>query len=269
MMSVARELSSRFIEELEQEALAFVLSARDISVPLFCSSLDIELKEDKTPVTEADRRIEEAFRTLITKKFPGHSVLGEEAGEQGSSEFQWIIDPIDGTQSFVNGIPTFGTMIALEFRGAPVLGIIDHPILKRCHHAAYGRGSFVNKERVIISDSVPADISRQIICLANRAGFESSGRGDLFDKLARTFTYIRVYYDCFGLTAAVHGHAGAMCEANVPVWDLAPCRILVEEAGGKYQALDLGAPPERKLRSAVFGKPSVVSMVSSLLAAAG
>lgn len=116
-----------------QFARSFIAQSRQLVLELWeHSNLEMTLKRDNSPVTMLDRRIETDFREAIDKRFPSHCVLGEEFGLSGSNqEFTWVIDPIDGTQSLVNGTPTFGTFLALLHENEPVLGVVDIPVLAR------------------------------------------------------------------------------------------------------------------------------------------
>src|SRR5216684_2509808 len=113
--------------------------------PYFRQPLAVEDKPDLSPVTAADRAAEAAMRHLIAERFPAHGIFGEEFGrEREEAEFTWVLDPIDGTKSFISGVPLFGTLIALAYRGRPILGIIDQPILRERWIGASGRPTILN-----------------------------------------------------------------------------------------------------------------------------
>lgn len=256
-----KHLPASFVEQAYSFTRQAVQSARRVFLDLQAGKCSSQQKADRSLVTEADKRVESLYVELILKHYPNHGIFAEEGGHSNSdSEFQWIIDPLDGTQSFVHGIPTYGSMLALWYQGWPLTGVIDHPGLNLGYHGAFEFGTWCNGERVSIPDSASPQIDyNEIILVSSRAQFELSGDLPMFDRLLSQHRHCRIYYDCFGLSRAIHGQAGAMLEINVPVWDLGPCRILVEEAGGKYCGFTTSAHSATgELYSAIFGKPRVV-----------
>jgi len=128
--------------------------AGKISLEHFLKDIEFETKSDNTPVTIADRLAEEYIRQRIQDRYPSHSLLGEEAGEtKGDSSFRWIIDPIDGTQSFIRGVPQYTVLIALEHEGVPKVGVIHNPPLKETVSAATGIGAFYNGKSCQVSST--------------------------------------------------------------------------------------------------------------------
>ena len=120
-------------------------NAGKVTMKYFLKEFEVDRKEDETPVTIADRQTEEYVRSRIEERFPEHGIIGEEDGESDSdSPFRWVIDPIDGTQSFIRGVPLYTVLLALEYNGVPVVGIINNPPLQETVSAATGLGAFYN-----------------------------------------------------------------------------------------------------------------------------
>ena len=140
------------LEELTGVARRAAEVAGEIVMPLYEQRLTVELKADGTPVTEADRRAEEAMRELFARETPGFGVLGEEEGESpGDGRHRWVIDPIDGTKSFIHHVPLFGTLVALERDGEPVVGVVACPAVSETAWASRGGGAFLNGEPARVS----------------------------------------------------------------------------------------------------------------------
>ena len=222
-------------------------------------------KTDESIVTELDRKIETTIRSNIKTTFPKHGIVGEELPvHQQHAEYQWIIDPIDGTQEFVNGSPLFGFIICLQYFGIPVLGIIDHPLLALCCKAVLGQGTFANGLPIQMHQT---HISRQSIVMPARADFMKHDNEELlFNKISREFSNYRTYRSCYGHTSTLLGHTCMTIEHDVHIWDIEATRVLIEEAGGRYKILR-----KKKLSSGeyvysiVFGEAKVIEQAFILL----
>ncbi|MEZ0372330.1 MAG: inositol monophosphatase [Candidatus Sericytochromatia bacterium] len=244
-------------------ALEIVAEARQITLAKMAAGFETWTKPDTSYVTEADLAVEELLRSRLSARFPEHGILGEEFGATDpNAEFQWLIDPIDGTLSFTHGIPLFGTIVALHRQGQPLLGIIDHAGLQQCYWAAAGQGAFCNGVRFQIRDAAAVDFSREIISLCDRNQFIKAGKAEVFDQLVLAHPYTRIYSDCFGHTLAARGAIGAAVDYGLHAWDLAASQVLLEEAGGKYLELDM---PGTHLSGVILGKPPVVDRIRALL----
>jgi fructose-1,6-bisphosphatase/inositol monophosphatase family enzyme len=258
------------IERYHAAALELADEARRIIAPAARTAQAVEAKADASPVTAVDRAVEQRLRELLGRWFPDHGVIGEEyPATRPDSPLQWIIDPIDGTEEFIHGIPTFGTMLALHHRGVGVVGVIDHPVLDLRVHAAAGRGAYRNGDRIHLDDGAGVGRPRAVrLVLSARLNFTRHvDEGHLFEALTRTYPNHRIYRAAYAHTAVVSGAADVMVDMHNHVWDLAPSQVLVEEAGGRYQvvrrfAMDEGGP----LISAVFGRPAAVEQVLPLFA---
>src|SRR6185295_14285879 len=136
-------LPTRDIERFRDCALELADAARDRLRVLHASGLEVKRKADGSYVTSADVEVEQRLRAIIERRFPDHGIIGEELPARApQAEFQWILDPIDGTEDFVQHMPTFGTIIGLHYRGEPVVGVTDVPLLNLRAHAAFGLGAF-------------------------------------------------------------------------------------------------------------------------------
>jgi len=238
-------------------ALAAVVQSREIIQTAFAAQTNVEFKSDGSVLTETDLAVERLLRGLIEETYPTHTIIGEEYdSKRQSSVYEWTIDPIDGTQNFATGLPTFSTLISLRRDGRSVLGVIDHPALGICYHAAEGLGAYCNGKRISIGDA-RSDYS--IIATSTRGNYQRTGQEQLFDKLLEAYPDTRIYYDSFPYGHVAQGHISAMVEFNLKLWDLSPVEVLIREAGGVYlplQSVERANGPT--LISAIFGNPDLV-----------
>jgi myo-inositol-1(or 4)-monophosphatase len=225
------------------------------------SGFAVKTKPDKSFVTDVDIQVEEYIRRKLQQAYPSHSILGEELSfENQRSDFLWVIDPIDGTNSFKNKIPLFGTMVCLCYHGNPVAGVIDLPGTDQFYSGALGLGTRCNGQKIELTDLPSIDlIEDEILSVGERIQFVKAGKARFFDRLMRSHGHVRTYCDCFGHSLAVSGSVGGMADFDLRLWDLLATKILIEEAGGKFIFLE---PPnelhiDRKY-NVIFGKPKVV-----------
>ncbi|KQT58036.1 histidinol phosphate phosphatase [Methylobacterium sp. Leaf456] len=216
---------------MHPELVTFALHLADLVRPLarahFRTPLTVEAKADASPVTEADRGIEALLRAEIRRTYPSHGILGEEEGGDLRAARTWVIDPIDGTKSFVTGLPLFGTLIALAEAGRPVLGVIDMPILGELWHGTSGRAWF---------GEIPAKASRRrlsdariFIASPDRfAGEDAAAVARLSERAA-----LRRYGgDCYAYGLLASGHCDLVVEAGLAIYDVFALVPVVEGAGG-------------------------------------
>ena len=256
------------VERYHAAAVELADEARRIVGPALERGFDVETKPDASLVTDVDRAVERRLRELIGRWFPDHGVIGEEyPPTHAESAFQWILDPIDGTEEFVHGIPTFGTMLALHHRGVPLVGVIDHPALDLMVNAGVGLGTARNGRRIRLTDApVNARPEGVRLVLSARLNFTRHvDEGHLFEALTRAYPNHRIYRAAYAHTAVVTGAADAMVDMHNRVWDLAPSQVLVEEAGGRYEVVrDFRAADGGRVLSAVFGQPALVDRLVAL-----
>ncbi len=208
----------------------------------------VETKPDRSFVTEADRAIETLVRNQILEAFPGDGIVGEEFGERrGTSGFRWFIDPIDGTHNYMRGIPVFATLLAAEMDGQLELGVVSAPELRRRWFAWRGGGAWVvgrsesgwdmdGAQRLQVSRI--GRIEEAQVVYSSPYDVEASGHLPGFrDTLSRAWRD-RGFGDFWGYTMVAEGCAEAMIEVGMHSWDLAPVRLLVEEAGGTLTDFD-------------------------------
>ena len=193
------------------------------------ADLRVETKLDLSPVTEADKAIEQALRERIAAERPGDSVLGEEQGSSGEGGRRWILDPIDGTRNYSRGIPIFATQIALEVDGEVELGLISAPALGHRWWAERGKGAFRDGKQIRVSQ-VNA-IENAVVSVEL-----SEGTGRLAPLVARAW-HARSFGDFWQHMLVAEGCADVAIDPVVKIWDCAPLKIIVEEAGGKFTDL--------------------------------
>lgn len=207
--------------------------ASEIPLSYFRQAILIEMKENMTPVTIADKKTEEFIRKELRTSFPNFGIIGEEFGQEGTDkEYVWTIDPIDGTRSFIRGIPLFGTLLSLLEHGQPIVGIMVLPALEETYSAARGMGTRCNGNKLHVS--AIRKINASNISCGDTYCFEDSNKTHVLKKLIDNAEAVRGYTDCFGHSLVMRGAMDAMVDPVVNLWDVAPLACLVEEAGGTY-----------------------------------
>ncbi len=221
------------LKELLDFAVEIARKAGAITSGHYQGSFVAERKADNSFVTMADREVEVYLRTRIAEAFPEDSILGEEDGEQsGSSNHRWILDPIDGTYSFVHGVPLYGVLIGLEFDGESVLGVVNLPALGELIYAARGLGCVWNGDPAHVSATRSLD---QALLLSTDFGVcEQYGFGPAAEALQRQVHARRTWGDAYGHMLVATGRADIMLDPVMNVWDCAPLLPILEEAGGTF-----------------------------------
>ena len=226
---------SAYREETEL-ALRMASEAGKIILSYFQTAIQVETKADKSPVTIADRKSEEALRNLMEKHTPGYGIIGEEFGTQsGRVDREWVIDPIDGTKAFIHGVPLFGTLLALLEGGKPVLGVISLPALGHVMHASFGGGCHLDGKPCRVSAA--ARIEDSLLLDGSIGTMERLGHGPTWAALRTRAKLHRGWGDCYGHFLVSAGRAEAMVDPIVSVWDVAPMAVILPEAGGRFTAL--------------------------------
>jgi histidinol-phosphatase len=238
-------------------------------------AFEVKVKDDGSPVTSADLAVEARLRALTLAAFPEHGQLGEEfPPHKPEAEFRWVFDPVDGTEDFVHRVPTFGSIIGLFYRGEPVVGVIEIPMLEERVHAAYGLGALRDSptggnERLRLADFDPKTPAMTVRVMSSaRANFVRRREdGARFDALAREYPNLRIYRSCYMHLCAATGQADATVDYGNPLWDIAAARIVVEEAGGEFRVVDSYDLDGERMYNSVFGRPALVAKIAKLLRA--
>lgn len=229
MSKTSTTMKSENVKDLLDVAVNAAYLAGRRTLAYFNAGVEVEIKQDETPVTRADREAEQVIRAAIQKHFPTHSILGEEYGSTaGDAKYRWIIDPIDGTKSFVRGVPLYGTLIGIEVDGVPTVGVIYLPALDEMVYAASGHGAFWNGRRARVS-TVTKLSDAGILCSDEKM---SRDRSDAYANILKQAKFSRSWGDCYGYVLVATGRAEAMIDPVMNPWDCAPCLPILQEAGG-------------------------------------
>jgi histidinol phosphatase-like enzyme (inositol monophosphatase family) len=221
------------LRDLLDFAVDMAWRAGKVTLEYFQTRTSIELKPDQSVVTAADRRTEEVVRQLIRSRFPDHGIVGEEYGtEITGADYTWIIDPIDGTQSFVHGVPLYGVLIGLEYKNETLLGVINCPAADDMVFAARGEGCYWNGRRASVSDTVNLD--EALVTTSGVEYFQKVGRLEAWQRLTAQTARYRTWGDCYGYALVATGRAEAMIDPIMHVWDCAPLLPIITEAGGMF-----------------------------------
>lgn len=204
----------------------------------FQQAIRVERKGDDSPVTIADREAEQLARERISQSFPNDAILGEEFGEvAGTSGYRWIIDPIDGTKSFITGVPLYSTLLGLEHSGRSVAGVIYIPALDEGVHAARGAGAWYSAKGC---PEVPARVSQRtrladsIFLTSQVDSYAKRGAASVYRTLEQGAYITRTWGDGYGYLLVATGRADVMVDPYMYLWDAASLQPILEEAGGTY-----------------------------------
>jgi histidinol-phosphatase len=221
-------------------ALDAAAAASKIALSLYRQNLEIRIKEDKSPVTEADVRCEVAIREILESRFPSYGFYGEETGarDQGAENL-WLVDPIDGTKAFVREYPFFSTQIALMRAGEIVLGVSSAPVYGELAHAERGFGAYLNGRQISVSRT--SAIGAAALSSGNLKSLASGRLWPRYGRLVAAVNRIRGYGDFLHYHLLAAGKIDAVVESDVNILDIAACSAIVAEAGGRFTELD-GAP---------------------------
>ena len=233
-MSFARFAGSKvFVDLTPHRAFLTELAMQsgDFIRPFFASpSLVVETKSDATPVTLADRGAEELMRRLIREKYPTHGIVGEEYGsERTDAEWVWVLDPVDGTKAFAAACPLFGTLIALQHRGQPLLGAIHQPVL---HQLVIGDGRTTTLNGRPVRTRATRRLEEATLLTSDPLNPARYQNGAAFAALAARAKLVRTWGDCYGYLLVATGWADVMCDPILSPWDLAALIPVIRGAGG-------------------------------------
>jgi len=200
--------------------------------------LQVDRKADDSPVTIADRNSELHLRQRIAEAFPHDAILGEEFPERpGSSGFRWVLDPIDGTKSFIHGVPLYGTLVGVETAGESVAGVIHMPALDECAYAAVGQGAWyvaAGKAPQRCHVSQCRQLSEGLFLTSEVRNFTAIGRRAVYDKLEESTRLGRTWGDCYAYLMVAIGRAEVAIDPLMNPWDAVALIPVIEEAGGTY-----------------------------------
>jgi histidinol-phosphatase len=212
-------------------------AAARVALPHFERGVRVETKSDDTPVTAADRDCEAAILAILHTALPRASVLSEECGARiGDPRTRWIVDPLDGTRGFSRGGTFWGPLIALEHEGEVVAGALGLPVHGEIYFGARGLGTFRNGTPVRVSNI--RDWSQATLSLGELRRMLALPRAPSIAELIRTSASTRSFGDVAATAMVLSGRAEAWLEAGVKTWDIAPSKVLIEEAGGRFTAFD-------------------------------
>ena len=218
------------LDQCLELALRLADAAGEAIRPYFRQPLTVDDKPDLTPVTAADRAAEQAMRSLIESRFPEHGIIGEEFGRsRDNAEFVWTLDPIDGTKSFISGVPLFGTLIALTRAGRPILGIIDQPISRERWIGVVGRPTTLNGAAVRCR-TCPALAGATLF--ATTPDMFKSGDAVAFARVSGAVKLTRFGADCYAYGLLAAGFIDLVLEASLKPYDFCAMVPVVEGAGG-------------------------------------
>jgi histidinol-phosphatase len=217
--------------------------------------LVVDRKRDGSVVTAADRNAEQFLRDAIRAQFPDDAVLGEEWGElPGSSGYRWILDPIDGTASFVCGVPLYGTLIGIQdmTTGKVVAGVIEMPAMNERVYGGPGLGAFHQAGSATVTAARVSKVSSlkdAVICKTSLDYFLKAGRPDVYIAMHEKAGLVRGWGDCYAFLLVITGRADAAVEPSLKIWDIAAIAPIVEAAGGRWS--DWAGNPDVSSGSAV------------------
>lgn len=227
------------LNERLQLAIEIARQAGELTLQYFQQgNYQVEHKADHSPVTIADQQAEQLLREKITATFPNDGIVGEEYGEQeGSSGYCWVLDPIDGTKSFISGVPLYGTLVGVVHQQQSVIGVIFMPALNEMVYAATGQGAWhvradgvPGPAHVSSTDSLSEAtlVTTQIDSFANRQAMEA------FHSLEKQTRIVRTWGDCYGYLLVATGRAEVMVDPVMNLWDAAAVQPVMLEAGGSF-----------------------------------
>ena len=226
-------MSEAGMKELLDFSVGAARAAGEITLQYFRRTFETRLKGKDNFVTQADLEAEEFLRREILRRFPEDAIVGEEGGEvSGSTGRRWIIDPIDGTYSFVHGVPFYGVLLGCEVDGDPAVGVINMPALGELVYAAKGLGCFWNGEPARVSQT--ERLEDALLLSTDFGSCARYGFGAPAAELQRRAAQRRTWGDCYGYVLVATGRADVMLDPAMNVWDCAALLPVLEEAGGTF-----------------------------------
>lgn len=246
---------------LRDAAVDIAREAGELTRSYFRRGVAVDTKDDLSPVTVADREAERLMRYLIEKRFPDHGIIGEEYGKtREDAETVWVLDPIDGTRSFVAGVPLFTNLVGVLHRGESVVGVINAPAMGECVDAAIGGGCRWNGVPTEVAEADDVDRS---LALTSSTGTLYQLQPEFCCAYLARFPFHRTWADGYGYLMVATGRAQAMVDAVLELWDAAALLPVITEAGGIYTSW--GGEATIHSRCAVAATPAVYPEVMELV----
>lgn len=228
-------MSSSLLEAVQELAKL----TGDVAMRHYRTALTVETKRDGSPVTAADHQAEEAARAWLAKRFPDDGITGEELGEHaGTSGRRWLLDPVDGTKSFIRGVPMWGSLVAVQDGERVLAGAAYYPAVGESLAAAPGDGCFWNERRARVSDT--SSLAGATVLITDERDFPRASQRDSWRTLTGEAGVARGWGDCFGYLLVATGRAEVMVDPAVNAWDVACFQPIIEEAGGVFTDLKGG-----------------------------
>ena len=250
-------------ELLEYKNFCKVLAEASANVigKYFRTEISVELKNDNSPVTIADKKAEQVMRELIMKQYPDHGIFGEEFGETNKdAEYTWILDPIDGTKSFICGAYSFGTLIGLLKNGQPIIGVYNHPIFND-FLIGDNLETRINGETTFIRNC--SELNKAVLLTTDHLNIEKYQDIKKFNQLIKKVKLYRNWGDCYGYYLLATGFADIMIDPIMSLWDLLPLIPIIKGSGGVITDYQGNDPVKGK--SAIAASPHIHSEIISLL----
>jgi histidinol-phosphatase len=247
-------ISPAFLDAALEVAREAASAAAEVIHRYYRGQFETRTKDDATPVTQADVESEAAIRRVLRGAYPQHAIFGEEQGRDGGGDFLWLVDPIDGTKSFVRGYPMFSTQIALMYRDELVLGVSSASEFGETAWARRGGGAWLNGEPLRIAPTARIDAAT-----VSTGNLKSLARGPRWNALGELLTQVnrgRGYGDFYHYHLLARGSLDAVIESDVNILDIAALTVIVREAGGVFTDLD-GRAPDLDTRSVLAAVPAL------------
>lgn len=244
-------IDSKQLQSYLEFALDAVWQAGRLTLRYYQTGVGVERKNDNSPVTEADKQAEQLLRGLIHKYYPDHGIVGEEFGrEESKNGLYWTVDPIDGTKSFICGVPFYSNLLALvDENGRSVVGVVNFPALGDTMYAAQGSGAYWNGRRAHVSSE--SRLENAVLLTSDLLGY-GDGQGR-FDKLINSTFIQRTWGDAYGYMLVATGRAEIMIDPRMWLWDCGPLQVILEEAGGTFTDWN-GTPTIHAIRTVATNK---------------
>lgn len=250
-----------FIKEFQPFCKLLSKKSSEIIRQYFRMPFDVEIKSDNSPVTVADKKSEEVMRKLIYQEFPDHGIIGEEFGrEKTDSDFVWVLDPIDGTKSFMCGALSFGTLISLLYKNKPVLGVINHPIL---NEFLIGDNDNCLLNDIPVRIKQKEKLSEAVLLTTDHLNIKKYQNAEKFDKLINSVWLYRNWGDCYGYYLVATGFADIMIDPIMSIWDSMALIPIINGAGGVIT--DYNGNDPVKGNSIIAASPKLHSQVLEIL----